>query len=98
QPQQQQQQQQQQPYPHTHYEDQTQIQTDTHQVINDPYDADSESQDEYFAVENILKGRIRNNTEQFLVKWDGYTSSFNSWQTKDTLNQESLQYIKDHPE
>ena len=32
-----------------------------------------------FRVEKVLKKRIRNNKEEYLVRWSGYDSDFYSW-------------------
>ena len=41
------------------------------------------SDEDYFDVEKILKTRRRGGRIEYLVKWVGYTSKFNSW--TDTL-------------
>ena len=37
------------------------------------------SEEDYFDVEKILKRRSRGGRVEYLVKWLGYSSKFNSW-------------------
>jgi len=42
-------------------------------------------EEELFTVERILAKRFQNNREEFLVKWEGYSSAENSWEPRQSL-------------
>ena len=57
---------------------------------NDPYDDDMEEdeeddEEESFKVEKILKRRTLKGKVQYLIKWDGWASEFNSWEPKENV-------------
>jgi len=52
-----------------------------------------EKQEQFYPVEQILKKRIRNNKVEYLLKWNGYNRSENSWEPIDNLHCDEL--IKD---
>ena len=39
----------------------------------------------YYPVDSILDYRKTNNIEEYLIKWDGYDHSYNSWEPKKNL-------------
>ena len=43
-----------------------------------------------FRVENILGTCIRNRTRQYLVKWEGYPSTENTWEPEENILDDSL--------
>ena len=45
------------------------------------------SDEDYFDVENILKTRRRGGRIEYLVKWLGYPSKFNSWTNTPSYSQ-----------
>ena len=53
--------------------------------------------EEEYEVEEILDGRLWRNQKQYLVKWEGYDTSENSWQTIADLKhaQEAIQHFHD---
>ena len=59
-----------------------------------PVDADEEVDDDdedgHFEVEEILDQRFYNNENQYLVKWKGYTTRYNSWVSTEDLNAPDL--------
>ena len=56
--------------------------------------------DDAFVVEKILSHRIRAGRHQWLVKWNGYDNSFNSWEPAHSfvgyLQQDWLNFNRDH--
>ena len=39
----------------------------------------------YYPVENILAYRKNKNVDEYLIKWEGYDESYNSWEPKKNL-------------
>lgn len=39
----------------------------------------TKTDDDLFEIEKVLKTRVRNGKKQFLVRWSGYSSKFDSW-------------------
>ena len=55
---------------------------DNGDVMEEDEDDDEE---ESFKVEKILKRRILKGKVQYLIKWDGWASEFNSWEPKENV-------------
>ena len=50
--------------------------------LDDSFTIDNES---VFRVENILATRLRGGKRQYLVKWEGYPSTENTWEPEDSI-------------
>ena len=55
----------------------------------------SESEDVY-DVEAIVDHRLKNGCVEYLIKWEGYESSANTWEPKSNLDKGSLQLAKEY--
>ena len=71
-----------------------------------PIDYDSDSlagenepagDDTYYRIDKILRGRHKNGILEYLVKWEGYPSSDNSWIPESYLNDEAIKSLRDNP-
>lgn len=45
-----------------------------------------EEEEEEYEVESILAERIRNGKKEFLIKWVGYDSSYNTWEPEENVD------------
>ena len=50
-----------------------------------------------YKVEKVLRGRYRDNTLQYLIKWQNFPSSENTWEPVENLNQATLDFLKQNP-
>ena len=48
---------------------------------------EAESQDQMYFVKAILKSRVRRKVKYYLVQWEGYDESSNTWEPEDSLRQ-----------
>jgi len=48
--------------------------------------SDEEGSGEEFSVERILDKRVRSNKVEYLIKWEGYPDSENTWEPHDNLD------------
>ena len=55
--------------------------------LDDSFIIDNES---VFRVENILATRLRGGKRQYLVKWEGYPSTENTWEAEDILDSQLI--------
>ena len=62
-----------------------------------PAHTDSNTDTELFEVEKVLKGRYKNGKLEYLVKWQIYPSSANTWEPEHNLNEVLLKYLKENP-
>lgn len=49
-------------------------------------DSDGEGEEEEFTVEKILDKRMKNGKTEYLIKWEGYPDSENTWEPQDNLD------------
>jgi hypothetical protein len=49
----------------------------------------------YYPVENILAYRKNKNIDEYLIKWEGYDESYNSWEPKKNLKPELLKEFEE---
>ena len=57
---------------------------------------DTSSSDDQYLVEKIIRGRFKNNREEYLVKWVGYAASHNQYILFSELNEEAQQYVRNN--
>ena len=57
----------------------------------------SEPSEPYYEVDKVLKGRYRNGKLEYLLKWKGYSSKFNTWEPATLLNDTLLAELTNHP-
>ncbi|XP_077865490.1 uncharacterized protein LOC144352206 [Saccoglossus kowalevskii] len=63
-----------------------------------PGDTETNSEDsEYFGIEKIIKGRLRNDRKDYLIKWTGYLADQNSWECYENLNEQAKLFLKKNP-
>jgi hypothetical protein len=55
----------------------------------------SESNDEYYIIEKILKSRIVNGRKEFRIKWLGYTNDWNTWEPEENVRTEIIESSDD---
>ncbi|OHT02608.1 hypothetical protein TRFO_07021 [Tritrichomonas foetus] len=58
---------------------------------------DEEEEDAVYVIKEIINDRIRNGRHEYLVRWEGYSDSDNTWQDESTLEnaQQALEdYLK----
>ena len=55
--------------------------------------AGASNTDELFQFEKFIRGRYKNGTQQYLVKWVGYPHSQNSWVARKDMNELALQIL-----
>ena len=55
----------------------------------------SQNQQKMFIVEKLVDKRKNKNKIEYLVKWEGYPTSKNTWEPRTSLNQTIPQIIKD---
>lgn len=65
-----------------------------------PYDNNKikiEEQEELYIVESIIDKRMKNNKNQYLVKWKDYSSDENTWEPEDNINcKELIEQFEEH--
>ena len=57
----------------------------------------SEPSEPYYEVDKVLKGRYPNGELEYLLKWKGYSSKFNTWEPATLLNDTLLAELTNHP-
>jgi len=50
--------------------------------------------DGYWEIEQMLEHRVRNNVDEYLVKWEGFDEDENSWEPADNLSELALAEAK----
>jgi hypothetical protein len=50
-----------------------------------------------YKVEKIIRGRHRNERLEYLVKWEGYPNSRNTWEPQTNLNKAILEHLESNP-
>jgi len=62
---------------------------DNSESENENDNSESESE-ESFEVEKIVNHRFRNGKTQYEVKWEGYSSDQNTWETEDKFDSKTI--------
>lgn len=57
---------------------------------DDPFDEKENIQPEFYEIEEILSERMNGKQLEFLVKWKGFTTRFNSWVKEEDINASQL--------
>ena len=74
----------------------------TEQVIDSAVEDVSENEsnepvETFYEIEKILKGRYHEGSLQYLIKWKGFSSKFNTWEPEYALNDTAREYLAKHP-
>jgi hypothetical protein len=50
-----------------------------------------------YVIERIIRGRFRNKRLEYLIKWQGFPNSRNTWEPETNLNAAALEELQANP-
>ena len=60
-------------------------------------DEEVDSDDTFYEIEKVIRGRYHEGNLQYLIKWKGFSPKFNTWEPECALNDEARDYLSKHP-
>ena len=57
----------------------------------------TETSEEYYPVDKIIRGKYTPDGIKYLIKWKGYSKKYNTWEKESDLSTETLESLKSKP-